>query len=191
MRCKDLIFKKKGSKEPITKRAKSNYPLYKLAKDLNLDEITVLVTIRRNKIKYETDYNKILEYKEDILLLEDLYKIKRAEDISTLNRWKDEKKDILYSTCLGVRVGCIISFLGYTNSLYKEEGIKLSEKIYNKDLDEELDLIAASIVKEILDYYEALFDEKKILDIYELNECDLHKAHFLIHNWCKKNYWQK
>ena len=26
----DLIFKKKGNKEPLSKRAKSNYPLYKL-----------------------------------------------------------------------------------------------------------------------------------------------------------------
>jgi len=186
----DIKFRKKGSKEPITKRAKSNYPLYKLARDLKLEEITMLITDRRNKIKYEQDYSKILEYKEDILLLEDMYKIKRAEDVAVLNRWKDENIDILYSTVLGARVGCMISYLGFTGSLYKDEGIKLSEGLFQEDMETNIDIIAASIVIEILDYYNAKFDENILITTYDLDKGLLYKIHFSLHNWCKKNYWK-
>jgi len=191
MNSSKLKFRKKGSKEPVPRRARHNYPLYKLAKDLKLEEISLLITVRKNKIKYEQDYNKIMEYKRDILLLEDMYKIKRAEDVSVLNRWKDENKDILYSTNLGVRVGCMISYLGFTGSLYKDEGTKLSEKLVNKDMETNIDIVAASITMEILDYYGAKFDEDILIDTYDLDKHLLYKIHFSLHNWCKRNYWRK
>lgn len=187
-----ISFKNKKG-DPISKRAKSNYPLFKLAMELNLEEISVLITDRRLKIKYENDFNKIMIYKEDILLLEDVYKIKRAEDIIVLNKWRHENTDMMYTTYLSVKISSILTYLGYLNSLYKEEGIKISEKLYNKkfkDSESDLILLSIAIVKEILYHYRAIFEEDKILKLYNIDEANFYDCYMQVNGWCKKNYWR-
>ena len=73
-----IILRKKGGEEPLSARA--NWDLWKLCQTLTSEEITFLITKRRNDIKYESDSNAIRSLRRDILLLEDAYKIiKRKE----------------------------------------------------------------------------------------------------------------
>jgi hypothetical protein len=57
------------------KSARSNWQLWKLCQDLSLDEIRVLVSKRKQDIKYEKDLDKIRQLKTDISILTEAYEI--------------------------------------------------------------------------------------------------------------------
>ncbi len=65
--------------EPKSARAnKRYYALWKFVDEyLDLQDIQVLITKRKNDIKYESDNDKVTILRTEILLLEDAYKIKR------------------------------------------------------------------------------------------------------------------
>lgn len=52
------------------------HQLWKLAESLNLDEIQMLVTKRKQDIKWEKDSERIKKLRTEIKLLEDMYTIK-------------------------------------------------------------------------------------------------------------------
>jgi len=57
------------------KSANANWWLWKLCEDLSLEEIQVLITKRKNELKYEKDNKRIRELKTDIAILLDAYEI--------------------------------------------------------------------------------------------------------------------
>jgi len=57
------------------KRSQRHYQLWKLAETLTPNEIRYLITVRKEKIKYEKDSFEIKELRTDIKILEDEYKI--------------------------------------------------------------------------------------------------------------------
>jgi len=57
------------------KRDRNSWQLWKLCQDLSPDEIRVLVSKRKQDIKYEKDMNKINQLKTDISILTDAYEI--------------------------------------------------------------------------------------------------------------------
>lgn len=64
--------------------AKANYQLWKLAQDLKPEEIQMLITKRRNDLKYESNSKEINRLRTDISILEDAHEIisrKRKEEI--------------------------------------------------------------------------------------------------------------
>jgi len=65
-----------NSEEPISaRRSKRHYRLWKLARSLSLNEIEYLITIRKNKLKYESNCIEIRNLRTDIIILEDTYRI--------------------------------------------------------------------------------------------------------------------
>jgi len=59
---------------PTLARAKKKYwDLWKLARDLNPDEIKMLITKRKNDLKYEKDVEMIRDLRTEIKLLSDIY----------------------------------------------------------------------------------------------------------------------
>ena len=70
----------KYGEEPKSARGnKRYYQLWKLAMELTLDEINMLVTKRRTEIRYKSDQKEIRILRTEILLLEDCYKIVRRK----------------------------------------------------------------------------------------------------------------
>lgn len=61
------------------KSAKSNWALWKLCQELNFEEIKVLISKRRNDLKYEKNEQKIQELRRDISILTDAYEIMKRE----------------------------------------------------------------------------------------------------------------
>ena len=53
-----------------------NWDLWKLCQDLSCEEISILITNRKEKLKYETNGEMIKILRTDISILEDAYKIK-------------------------------------------------------------------------------------------------------------------
>ena len=72
-----VILRKRG--EPISKLANTNYPLWKLAKESSLDELSMLMTKRKYELKYENRDVENRSLRREILLLNDVYKIKKRE----------------------------------------------------------------------------------------------------------------
>jgi hypothetical protein len=69
-----------NSEEPISaRRSKRHYRLWKFARTLSLNEIEYLITIRRKKIKHETNSDEIRNLRTDIIILEDTYRIVRKK----------------------------------------------------------------------------------------------------------------
>jgi len=67
---------KEGEEEPsLARRSKRCWDLWKFASTLSKYEIEYLVTLRRNRIKYEDNQLEIKELRTEIKLLEDIRKI--------------------------------------------------------------------------------------------------------------------
>jgi hypothetical protein len=62
-------------KEEVPKSARDNWQLWKLSETLTLEEISVLISKRRQDLKYERDSKKINQLKTDISILTDAYGI--------------------------------------------------------------------------------------------------------------------
>jgi len=62
-------------KEEFPKSAKNNWQLWKFCETITLDEITILISKRKNDLKYEKDNEKILQLRTDISILTDAYEI--------------------------------------------------------------------------------------------------------------------
>jgi len=181
-----IIITKRGKE--ISKSSYSNWDLWKLSKDLNKDELSMLITLRKNYLKHTEDPEMIRGYRRDILILEDAYKIKSREEIGIYSKsdysesyWHEDLDEL---SSLAV---CMINKLGYTqNTLYKENALNISRRI---ELEGDKELIAACIVKNILDYYESKFDINYILKLYSINEPDFYKTYIECNRWCSKHYW--
>ena len=66
--------------QPKSARAnKRYYQLWKFAKELKPEEIQLLITKRKNNLKYEKDYEQIRILRTEITILEDTHKIIRRE----------------------------------------------------------------------------------------------------------------
>jgi len=63
------------------KRSQRHYQLWKFAKDLELDEIRLLIVKRKESLKYEKDSREIWDLKTDIKILSDTFKIKYKKRI--------------------------------------------------------------------------------------------------------------
>lgn len=75
----------KGDEQPnLARMNKRCWDLWKLASSLTKYEIEYLITIRRNKIKYEKDQEEFMQLRTEIKLLEDTRKI-------VARRTKEEK----------------------------------------------------------------------------------------------------
>jgi hypothetical protein len=186
-----IIIRKQ--KEPIPALSKYNYQLYKVCKDASLEELTTLISEKRRDCRYAVSEEILKRCKTDIKLLEDLYTIKSKDSVNLFNNYRKENKDLYFTSELGVTSHCILNYLGYKIPLYTEECIKISERIDNgnqipEDIQRE---IATCIVKEILEHYNAKFDEERIINDYNINKKRYENYFFTIHNWCKENYWHK
>lgn len=181
-------------KEPIPKISISGYyQNYKIYRDLTLEEIVTLIGEKRAKCSYAKTEEELNKIKTDIKLLEDLYKIKRASSVDLFNRYRRENKDTFFTTELGILSNCILNYLGYRIPIYTEECIRIAGEIdkNNLILEDIQNEVAAGIVKEILIYYNAEFDEEKIIKDYNIDENKFYDYYLSIHRWCKKNYWSK
>ena len=197
---KGIKFRKRS--KPLPDLSRNFYKEYKLYDDLGLDELRDLISYRKREIKYKLknldlkNKENYYQYKKDkslILLIERIYKIRlneNPEDFKYLSI--NEYSWLNYYYCSTK----IIDQLGYTNNLiYKEEANqmckslqKISTNINISYLDEEY--ISICIIKEILEYYNAKFDEKLIINNYNIDENKFYDYFTSIHNWCKKNYWR-
>lgn len=74
-----IKIKKSGEEPSSAKRSKRHYQLWKLAESLELGDIQYLVTIRKNKLKYEEDPDEIRNLRTDIKILEETYTIKKRQ----------------------------------------------------------------------------------------------------------------
>lgn len=64
------------SEQPKSAKAnKDTWALWKFCETLSLEEISVLITKRRQDIKYETDSKRKTELRREISILEDTYEI--------------------------------------------------------------------------------------------------------------------
>ena len=72
------IVRKRGSEEPLS--AKNNWDLWKLCQELNPEEISFLITKRKSQIKYSNDNEEIRILREDIIILEDAYRILKRKN---------------------------------------------------------------------------------------------------------------
>lgn len=62
-------------KDDIPRSATDNWQLWKLCETLTLEEISVLITKRKNDLKYEKDKRKETLLKTDMSILVDAYEI--------------------------------------------------------------------------------------------------------------------
>jgi len=186
-----VIIRKKGC--PIPKISISDYYRnFKIYKDLSLEELVSLISEKRKCLSYTKEEKEVNRIKTEIKLLEDLYTIKRSDSITLFNRYREENKDMFFTSELGVTANCILNYLGYRTPIYTEECIKMAEcidkdKLILGDIQNE---VAGCIVKEILEHYNAKFDEQKIIDNYDLDEIKFYDYFTSIHNWCKTHYWR-
>jgi len=70
-----------GEEPKSARRNKECYRLWKLAETLSLNEIEMLISKRRNEIKYCNNNGRVRELRTEILVLEDSYKIVRRRKI--------------------------------------------------------------------------------------------------------------
>ena len=68
-----IIIRKRG--EDIPTLSKYNYQLWKFCISLEPNELMVLISKRKEDLKYEKDFDIIKNLRTEILLLEDTYKI--------------------------------------------------------------------------------------------------------------------
>jgi len=74
------VITTKGEEPKSARASKEFYQLWKFLETLNSEEIQVILTIRRNKIKHSNDFEEIRDLRTEILIIEDAYRIiKRRE----------------------------------------------------------------------------------------------------------------
>ena len=183
-----VILRKRS--EPISKSAKSNYQLWKLASTLSLSELSLLINKRRQDIKYETSSSIISKLREEMLLLSDAYSIKKRKNLNI-----DKSDETIHIKCekeiseLTNASHDIIVKLGYSqNTLYKEDVSLISQKI---QMNIPMEVLATCIVKEVLDKYHSKYNEGELLSIFEIPEVDFYKQFIKFSLWCAKNYWKR
>ena len=186
---KRVILRKRG--DPISKSAKSNYPLWRLATTLSLSELTILMTKRKYEMRYETSPEIVKNMRREILLLNDAYKIKKRENLNI-----DKSKEVIHigysdieNPTISTLAEDIIAKLNYSqNTLFKEEVIAISNKI---DINCSDEILATCIVKCVLDKYHSKYDESELLKIYEIQEITFYKHLITVSLWLERNYWKK
>ena len=186
---KRVILRKEGN--PIPTLSKWKYPLWKLAIDLSLSELSMLIIKRSYDIKYETSQEKIKDLRGEILLLNDAYKIKKRENLNI-----DKSKEVIHigysdieNPTISTLAEDIIAKLNYSqNTLFKTEVIAISNKI---DIDCDDEILATCIVKCVLDKYNSKFDESELLKIHNIPEILFYKCFITVSLWCDRNYWRR
>jgi len=187
-----IIIRKE--KSPVPKLSISGYyQNYKIYKDCSLEELVTLIAEKRKDCFYAKTDEELKRIKTDIKLLNDLYTLKLKDSVKLFNNYRQENKEMMFTSELGVASHCILSRLGYRTPIYTEECIKIAECIdRNSEILEDVQTeVAVGIVKEILEHYNAVFDEKKTLEDYNIDENRFYKYYLSIHKWCQKNYWKK
>ena len=179
-----LIHKKRGNS--ISKSAYANYPLWKLACDLSYDEISMLITDRKHKLKYEKDENEKSSLRRDIMILIDAYQLKR-NSIYKINR-EENIRNIFNVNDLGFLACSLITLLGYSqNTIFREEVISISQKI---KLNIPIDILAGCIVKEVLEKYNSIYDDEDIIEFCRISENKFYENYIICSLWCRKNHWK-
>jgi hypothetical protein len=181
----------------IVRKETKNIPKLARNKDLNLysdftkEELKVLINNKRKDCCYVSDELNYQKIRTEIRLLEDLYSIEIIDGVEVFNKYRDENKEVFFTNDLGIESNCILTRMGYKIPLYTEECIKISDRIDDGDiLDDIRQTVALAIVKEILEFYGAKFDEQKLLNDYKIDEKKFYDYYLSIHKWCKKNHWK-
>ena len=110
--------------------------------------------------------------------------------------WGTEPLDIDTNevTNLKIMVKRIINLMGFhNNEIYRDESFNLIDKLNNNinkiyGMGYCQEAVAMSIVTEVLDYYNAKYDD--ICNDINLNPNEHLNLKLYIHDWCKKNYWK-
>jgi hypothetical protein len=186
-----LILRK--NKKDIPKLSKCKYYIqYKIYEGMSRDELVVLIGNKRRDCSFCKDKKELQKIKTEIRLLEDLYTLEVLEGINLFNKYRNEENEILFTTELSIEASSILAYLGYKSPIYIDECIKLSERIDKGDILRDIRLeVAVALVKEILEHYEAIFNEDKVIADYGIDENKLYKYYYSIHRWCKQHYWKR
>jgi len=182
----------------IARSSKENWEFWTFIETLKPNEIQFLITSRKTKLKYINDIEEFKQLKSEITLLEDAYRIikrKYKRRISGENIYSLRPSSIKsYGTN-------ILNNLGFNNNTYyKSEVISMVDKLCDNNLQSivgswkgEFDitdeLVATSIIKEILDRYKVKYEEETLLAIHDLDDISFYKWHLDFHIWCRNNYW--
>jgi hypothetical protein len=196
------IISTTGLEDSIIARSSSEtWQFWKFLETLSPNEISFLITNRRNKLKYMSDPDEIKSLRNDIVLLEDAYRInKRRFDLK-----KSERRICnLRPTSIKSYGSNILNILGFNyNSYFKQELYNMTEVFINNKHDDTVyllkkwskginlndELFATLIVKEILNHYRTEYSDSKLLEIYSIDDKELYKAYIDFHMWCSKKYW--
>ena len=154
MRAKDILGKTEGvlftKYGEIPNLARSNWNLWKLAKDLTEQEIKVMIRDKKRQLRATSDQEEIKNLRRDIVLLSEAYKIKKRNRLRNLSN-------------LEARVTSILNYLGFTqNTLYKYECINIVNTLNKGILDEE-DL-PPIVVAVVLDHYGVSYIFDRLLE---------------------------
>ena len=175
--------------DAISKSAKTNYPLWKLSKELNIDEIKMLIAKRRRDLKY-CSKEDINELRSDILILEDAYHLKIMEQ-SELYKNEDlfsPELIIDYHEVSLIAID-ILNKMGFTqNTLFKKECHYLVERLGDLFVLPE-EILATCVAKEILFHYNVSHTDDEILNIYQISDIEFYSFFLHFSVWCKENYW--
>lgn len=200
MKNKGIKLRKRS--KPIPNLSQAFYKEYKLYDELELNDLRVLISNKKKEIKYDLknsnlkqkeNYYKFKKDKSIIKLIDRIYEIKINE--GTDNTQEINIKEYNWLVYY-FSISKILNQLGYTNNtLYKEEAnliCKSFQKLFEiKFMDSEEKEIILCIVKEILEHYNAKFDEERIIKDYNIDENKFYNYYLSIHKWCQKNYWKK
>lgn len=172
--------------QPVS--ARDNWSLWKVARQSSIDEIEYLIFTRMKSLKYEKDFYKRRDIKMEISILSDSHYIKNKQLHKERNLPTNQTYD-LDKLSLNTKVINLINILGYNrSSLYKENAVCILDKIkLNERIDD--DILTTCIVKEVLDFYNANYNEDTLLEINNIPETKFYEKYITINMWCKKFYW--
>jgi len=141
------------------------------------------------------------DYKSDLSIEELRVLIKSCKDNDEKTRLQHELKSKLISYDKNNFISLcesIINHIGYTqNTLYKEE-ISIIMRLYNKEIRNLYyneynteETIGISLVTEILDYYNASYNEVNLLFFYNVDKYQYKMTKKMFNEILYKYYWHK
>jgi len=176
MRAKDILGKSNGilftKYGELPHLARSNWNLWRLVKDLNKNEIKVLITSKIKQLKRAKTDDEIKEIRRDIVLLSDAYKIKNRHPNIDFNETETQIIQIL-------------DMMGFTQSFYKNEALNLLAKLVR--YDKIFNNIPVYVVLIVLDHHNATYTFDDIIYFIDDNYL-INYNNFKL--WCDKYYWE-
>jgi hypothetical protein len=191
-----ILLTPRGIEKSISARkSKETLMFWKFIKTLSPNEIQMLISRRKNDIKYIDNNEDLTQIKLEIKLLEDAYKLstKRYKDGITVSKIHNFRASSVKSAGQN-----ILNILGFNNNtFYKQEIYYLTDLLlkrfpfndYNFNCYNET--LATLIVMEILNHYEVKFNEKLLLDIHQIKDTYFFDRLVHLHLWCKEHYWKQ